>query len=158
MSGAFDGLPKDYQDMLSLLRENGVAFLVVGGWAMAAHGFPRATKDLDVLVQATPENAPKVYRTLAAFGAPLREVTVEDFEAPGLILQIGVGLRIDITTSIEGVTFEEAARDCTTVDLCGAPIPVIGRAALIQNKRVSDRDQDRADVRQLEKHARKLGD
>jgi hypothetical protein len=151
MSGAFDGLPRDYKDLLRLLKQHDAAFMVVGGWAMAAHGHPRSTKDLDIFVDATPDNARRVYRALAAFGAPLRDVVEADFAEPGVIFQIGVGFRIDIATVIDGVSFADIVAERIDVEMDGLLIPVIGRDALKRNKQAADRDQDRADVQQLEK-------
>jgi hypothetical protein len=151
MSGAFDALPRDYKDLLRLLKKHDAAFMVVGGWAMAAHGHPRSTKDLDIFVDATPDNARRVYRALAEFGAPLRDVVEADFAEPGVIFQIGVGFRIDIATVIDGVSFADIVAERIDVEMDGLLIPVIGRDALRRNKQAADRDQDRADVEQLQK-------
>lgn len=142
-------MPRDYRDMLALLLQEGVEFLVVGGWAVAVHGHQRATKDLDVFVRASPENAPRVLRALAAFGAPLHGLTQAKLSRPGAILQIGAAFRIDVTTGIDGVDFDEARRDAVFATDGDLEIPVIGRDALIKNKRASDRDVDRRDIRAL---------
>lgn len=145
-------LPSDFADALIELADHGADFVVVGGYAVAYHGYVRATKDLDILVRATAENARKVYRALAAFGAPLATLgaTEDDFATYDGVLQIGVPpLRIDIITRIDGITFAQASADCATVDIEGRTIAVIGRDALIANKRASDRPQDRADVAAL---------
>lgn len=133
--------------------DEGVEFAVVGGHAVAFHGHPRATKALDVLVRATPDNAKRVYQALAAFGAPLEafEVSVDDFSEYEGVLQIGVPpFRIDILTSISGVSFSQAVADRETLILEGREIPVIGFDALVATKRAADREQDRADVLALE--------
>ncbi len=147
-------LPADFHDLLLLFADHHVDFVVVGGHAVAFHGHARATKDLDILVRATPLNAKKVYAALADFGAPLEafEVSEQDFSTYSGVLQIGVApLRIDILTSISGVTFDRAIQDGAAFALDNHTIPVIGLKALIENKRASGREQDRADVVALER-------
>ncbi len=144
---------EDFRDILVELHKAGARFVVLGGQAVAFHGHPRATKDLDVLVEADPDNAKRVYAALAAFGAPLSafEVNVEDFASYDGVLQLGVPpRRIDIINRADGITFAEAVGDGESFDLDGCAIPVIGRAALIKNKRASGRPQDIADVKALD--------
>ena len=146
-------LPDDFRDMLTCLADAGADFVVVGGHAVAAHGYVRATKDLDILVRPTRANAEAVYRALVAFGAPVSafEVKPEDFETYDGVVQIGVPpLRIDILVRIAGVTFDEALRDALFVDVEGRRAPIIGRDALLRNKRAAGRAQDLADVAILE--------
>lgn len=98
----------DFKDLFAALNDAGVRFLLVGGYALAHHGHPRFTRDLGVWVEAEPENAARVFAALGAFGAPLEDLGREDLEREGLIFQIGVAPnRIDIVTSIDGVTFGE---------------------------------------------------
>lgn len=147
-------LPEDFRDLLVELHDAGAAFVVVGGIAVAFHGHPRATKDIDILVHATPDNATKVYRALAAFGAPLStfEVHEADFATYEGVLQIGLPpRRIDILNRATGITFAEAIADGKTFDVDGRAVPIIGREALLKNKRAAGRDQDIADVRVLER-------
>lgn len=147
-------LPEDFRDLLLALHDAGAAFVVLGGHAVAFHGHPRATKDLDVLVRADRANATLVYRALAAFGAPLSafEVGEADFASYDGVLQMGVPpLRIDILNRADGITFDEAVADGETFDLEGRRIPVIGRPALLRNKRAAGREQDLADVKALER-------
>jgi predicted nucleotidyltransferase len=142
----------DFRDILVELHNAGARFVVLGGHAVAFHGHPRATKDLDVLVEANSENAERVYAALAAFGAPLSafEVGVEDFASYDGVLQLGVPpRRIDIINRADGITFAEAIADGETFSLEGCEIPVIGRSALIKNKRAAGRPQDIADVKAL---------
>jgi hypothetical protein len=144
----------DFRDILVELHQAGARFVVVGGHAVAFHGHPRATKDLHILVAADDENAKRVYAALAAFGAPLSvfEVGVEDFASYDGVLQIGVApRRIDIINRADGITFAEAVADGDTFDVDGRAIPVIGRGALIKNKRTAGRSQDIADVEALER-------
>jgi predicted nucleotidyltransferase len=146
-------LPDDFRDLLVELHEAGAEFVVLGGHAVAYHGHPRATKDLDVLVRATAANAARVYRALAAFGAPLDlfEVREADFATYEGVLQIGLPpRRIDILNRADGITFDEAIAESESFDVEGHGIPVIGLAALLKNKRAAAREQDLADVKALE--------
>jgi hypothetical protein len=143
-------LNQDYKDMLSLLLENKVDFLLVGAYALAAHGFPRATADIDVFVKPSPENAGRVYKALSEFGAPLGDVSPADFESPGTILQIGVApRRIDLITEISGLSFDEANVDRDVVEIEGLSVPVISKAKLIINKLSTGREKDRLDAEEL---------
>ena len=148
-------LNPDYRDMLSALSEERVEFLLVGGYALAAHGLLRATGDLDVWVNPTSANAHRTWRALVSFGAPLDQVNEGDFAAPGLVFQIGVvPRRVDVVTSVDGVDFEEAWPKRIHVELEGLKIPVIGREEFIRNKRALGRAQDLADVARLEELAK----
>jgi len=147
-------LPDDFRDVLIALADAGAAFAVVGGHAVAFYGHPRATKDLDVLVQADAQNAERVYRALIAFGAPVQafDITVADFAGYNGVLQIGVPpLRIDLLTSISGISTTNALENCETFELEGRIIRVIGLNALLANKRAAGRVQDLADVAILER-------
>ena len=101
----------DFVDLLRAFGDADVRFMIVGAYALAVHGRPRATGDLDIWVDATPQNAPRVMQALAAFGAPLAEIAEADFARPGVVYQIGVPPgRIDILTELTGLTFEQACR------------------------------------------------
>jgi hypothetical protein len=147
----------DFLDLLSSLLAANARFMIVGAYAVGVHGRPRATKDLDVWVEPSADNAPKVMRALQAFGAPLMGITEEDLRAPGFGLQIGVEpIRVDILTKISGVEFSDAwpsAIDGIFADT--VTCKVIGLADLLANKRASGRPQDLADVSALEKIAAK---
>jgi hypothetical protein len=144
-------LNRDYKEMLQLLLEEQVEFLVVGAYAMAAHGVPRATGDIDLWVRPSEDNAYRVYRALARFGAPLGETDPLEFAGPGLVFQIGVApRRIDILTSIDGVSFRDAVSDHLLVSIDDLKVPVLSRSALIANKRASARPKDLLDVATLE--------
>lgn len=150
------GLPDDFRDILIELADAGADFLVLGGHAVAFHGHPRATKDLDVLVRADVANATRVYRALARFGAPLAsfDVAEADFAAYEGVLQIGLPpRRVDILNRAAGITFDEAIAAGDFFEVDGRRIPVIGFAALVQNKRAAGREQDLADVAALERLA-----
>ncbi len=143
-------LNRDYKEMLSLLLDNRVEFLLVGAYALATHGFPRATADIDIFVKPDSENALKLYETLVKFGAPLENVSPDDFACPGIILQIGVApRRIDILTKIDGMTFDEASRGKEIVDIENLMIPVISRQNLIINKLATGREKDKIDAENL---------
>jgi hypothetical protein len=146
-------LSPDFRDLLYELSAAEARFLVVGGYAVALHGRPRATKDLDVWVEATKDNAPRVMRALRAFGAPLQGLLEHDLEAPGVGLQIGVPpQRIDILTAPSGILFEEAWPNRVEVSLAPDLVcPFLGLADLLKNKRAAARPQDLADVAALER-------
>ena len=145
-------LSSDYRDILSAFADAGVEYLVIGAYALAAHGHPRATGDLDLWVRPTPDNAEQVMTALSAFGAPLMEMSREDFETPDTVFQIGVSpRRIDILTTIEGVRFDDAWPGRVEIEVEDVPVSVIGREHFIQNKEALGRPQDRADVERLRK-------
>jgi hypothetical protein len=142
---------RDFVEMLAALSAAGADYLVVGAYALAAHGRPRATGDLDLLVRATPANARRVWAALETFGAPLGDLTLDDLTSSDLVFQIGVApTRIDLLTGLTGVGFDEAWASRVTLTLEGVEIPIIGRDALIRNKRALGRPRDLADVAELE--------
>jgi len=141
----------DFRDLFAALNAAQARYLLVGGYALAIHAVPRFTKDLDVWVDPTADNAERVVEALRQFGAPLAALTGADLARPGLIYQIGIPPnRIDILTAIDGVVFEAAwpARLLTTYG--DQPVAVIGRADLIRNKRATGRAQDALDAAVLE--------
>jgi hypothetical protein len=142
---------RDFAEMLSALSAAGAEFLVVGAHALAAHGYPRATGDLDVWIAATPENAPRVWRALVTFGAPLHELSQDELARPGLVFQMGLPpARIDLLTSIDGVEFADAWPRRLEATVGGQRVPLIGAEDLIRNKRAVGRPRDLADVAELE--------
>lgn len=144
-------LNPDFLDILSAFIDERVDFLVVGAYAVSVHAEPRATGDLDLWVEPAPENATRVHRALTSFGAPLDDVGEQDFVTPGTVVQLGVPpRRIDVMTSIDGVSFTEAWSGRVIVELEGLQIPFIGRDALITNKRAMKRPKDRLDLERLE--------
>lgn len=145
----------DFRDLLSSFNARGVEYLVVGAHALAAHGHVRATKDLDVWVRPTPENAARVLEALRAFGAPLADLSVDDMARPGTVFQIGVApVRIDVLTAIDGVEFEECWLRRVSSRYADEVVHVLSREDLLRNKRASGRLQDLADVERLEGSAR----
>jgi hypothetical protein len=147
------GRAADEPGLIDLLRAfigADVRFLIVGAYALAHYGRPRATGDLDVWIDATPANAPRVMKALAAFGAPLSDVAESDFAAPGVVFQIGVPPgRIDIVTELTGLTFAEAWPDREAGRFGEITVDFIGREAFIRNKRATGRTKDLADIENL---------
>ena len=145
-------LNKDYKEMLQLLLEEQVDFMIVGAYALGTHGYPRATGDIDIWVKPSKPNSKKVYKALARFGAPLDQIQIDDFATEGIVFQIGVApRRIDILTQATGLTYEEADEDKITVEIEGLKIPVISLEKFIKNKMATGRDVDKLDVEALTK-------
>ena len=142
---------RDFAEMLAALSAAGAEFLIVGAHALAAHGRPRATGDLDLWIRATPENARRVWQALSAFGAPLDELRLEDLSTADVVFQIGVvPARIDILTSLTGLDFDQAWQRRQTLEVDGLTVAVLSREDLIRNKTALDRPRDRADIEDLE--------
>ncbi len=144
---------EDYRDILIALVAQDARFIVVGAHALAVHGYPRAAVDLDIWIQSTPENARRVWKALAAFGAPLEdlEVTERDLNRPNVVAQFGLPPnRIDILTGLSGLTFDAAWPNRVEAEIEGVRVAVLGLDDLIANKKASGRDRDRADVKGLE--------
>ena len=142
----------DFGDLLRAMVDGGVRFLVVGAHALAAHGVPRMTGDLDLWIERSPDNASRTWGALGRFGAPLDVIDVResDFLLPDRVIQIGVPpFRIDVLTSISGVEFAEAWPDRIEGVLFGVAVTFIGREAFVRNKRASGRPKDLEDVRAL---------
>jgi hypothetical protein len=140
----------DFVDLLRAFGAADVRFLVVGAYALAHHGRPRATGDLDVWIEATPANAARVMEALAAFGAPLHDVTADDFSRPGVVFQMGVPPgRIDILTELTGVSFAEAWPERDAGRFGDLTVNFLGRDAFIRNKRATGRARDLGDIEGL---------
>jgi hypothetical protein len=143
-------LNEDYKEMLQLLLEEQVDFMIVGAYALGTHGYPRATGDIDIWVKANNINSKKVYKALARFGAALGQIQVDEFSTEGVIFQIGViPRRIDIITKIDGVTYEEADEDKLIIEVEDLRIPVISLEKLIKNKMATGREKDELDLKTL---------
>jgi hypothetical protein len=141
---------RDFIEMLSALSAAGVKFLIVGAHALAAHGAPRATGDLDIWVQATPRNAARVLLALRQFGAPLFDLTEADLCARDTVFQIGLPpSRIDILTGVSGVAFDDAWERRMEVAIGDLTVGTIGRADFIENKKASGRPKDLLDLQLL---------
>ena len=145
---------RDFVEMLSALGAARADFMIVGAHALAAHGVPRATGDLDIWVRPEASNASRVLDALRAFGAPLFDLTAEDLVGPDTVFQIGLPpSRIDILTGISGVSFDEAWPNRIKVVLAGQDVPVIGRDDFVRNKRCAGRAKDLADIALLDEAA-----
>jgi len=143
-------LNQDYKDILSILSAHKVDFMLVGAFAMAYHGYPRATGDIDIFFRPDPHNAKKVWDSLEEFGAPTNQITLQDLQTPGTIFQVGISpRRIDFINRISGVTFDEAYSDRKSVEISGLPVNILSLEKLILNKSSSGRPKDLVDVQTL---------
>jgi hypothetical protein len=145
-------LNEDFRDLLGALQSTQARFLIVGAYALAVHGAPRATGDLDVWIAPEPENAQKVWAALLRFGAPMQALglSLQDLTRRDQVLQIGLPpRRIDLLTTISGVEFDEAWADRVDHAVGELIVPFIGRAAFVQNKKASGRARDLADLEAL---------
>ncbi|HYV14330.1 MAG TPA: DUF6036 family nucleotidyltransferase [Pyrinomonadaceae bacterium] len=146
-------LNQDFRDMLLCLTEARVDFMIVGAYALAAHGFPRATGDIDIWVRNSSDNANRVMSALAKFGAPLSGLSEQDFMAADMVVQVGVQpCRIDITTGIDGIGFNEAWENKMAITVDGIDLFVPSKADLLKNKVASGRDKDQGDVAWLKRN------
>lgn len=142
---------RDFEELFACLRRHDVKALVVGAHAVAFHAKPRHTKDIDVLVEPTEENAARLLRALEEFGFGGLGLTAGDFAREGRVVQLGYPpSRVDLITSIAGVTFEEAWAGRVSGRYGSAEVDFIGRAALIRAKRAAGRPQDEMDLAWLE--------
>lgn len=140
-------LPRDFQDIIRLLNEKSVEFLLIGGYALAFHGYPRFTGDLDILVKPSRQNAKKILDALGQFGMASLELTEEDFIKEDSVIQIGVSpLRIDFLTSVSGVHIDDLFKNAIEIQLEDVSTRMISRGDLIKNKRASGRMKDLADI------------
>lgn len=143
-------LNPDFRDILSCLNEEGVEFLVVGAYALAAHGFVRATGDIDIWVRSTPANAKKV---LTRFGSPLTNISDQDFTRTDVVVQLGVEpCRVDLITSVDGLEFDAAWRSRVNVVVDGLEIAIPSKTDLLKNKTATNRDKDQGDIAWLRKN------
>ena len=143
-------LQKDLQEFIASLNSHAVEFVVVGGHAVAFHGHPRFTGDIDLLVRSTPENAQRVMRALHAFGFVSPDLSANDFLRPDMVVQLGLPPnRIDLLTGITGVSFEEAWAGRKAGDLGGLSVHFLGYESLLRNKEATGRSQDAEDVARL---------
>ncbi len=143
-------LNPDFRDILSAFNAERVEYLLVGAYALAAHGLPRAPGDIDLWIRPSAENADGVWHALERFGAPLDQLSVADLTTPDIVVQIGVSpRRIDVLTSIDGVEFDAAWPERVLVRVDELEVPVISRRHLVANKRATGRPQDLADVARL---------
>lgn len=144
-------LSKDFKEFIELLNGHNVRYLVVGGYAVAFHGYPRYTKDLDVWIELSPENAENVLKALEEFGFESLGLKREDFLESDQIIQLGYPPnRIDILTTLKEIKFEDCYKARVEVDIQGLKINFIDLENLKHNKRATGRPQDLADAENLE--------
>lgn len=147
-----EALTRDFVDLLGLLEKHGVRFIVVGGYAVAAHGHPRYTKDLDVWVEPTADNAGRVVSALEEFGFASLGLSPSDFSEAGVVVQLGREPgRVDLLTGVSGLEFDAVYSHRVIATFGASAVPILDRASLIINKRAAGRPQDLADAAKLEK-------
>ena len=140
----------DFSDLLKLMGEFQVRFLVIGGYAVIRYTEPRYTKDLDLWIEPTSENADRCFRALAAFGAPLVGLGPLDFTQQGYVYQMGIPpTRVDILMSLSGLPFPEAYARRVEIEFDGLRIPILSKEDLITSKLAAGRPQDLMDVESL---------
>lgn len=144
---------EDFRDFLAALDAAGTRYLVVGAYAMAVHGVPRATGDLDVWIECNEANGARAWAALEAFGAPAAAMGIsrEDLSTKDQVIQIGLPpRRIDVLTGVTGLVFDAAWESRVVHEVAGLHVPFLGRDSLIANKRATGRARDRADLELLE--------
>ena len=145
-------LNEDYKEMLQILLDNEIKFLIVGAYAMGIYGYPRATGDIDIWVLTSAENSDKIFKALKQFGAPVQQINDKTFTEQGIIFQIGIApRRIDIITQIDGVDFDKAYENRQEIVIENMRIPVVSREDLINNKESTGREKDALDAKELRK-------
>ena len=144
------GLPQDFKDFLRLLDAEAVEYLLIGGYAVAYHGYPRATEDIDIWLASSPQNAQRIIRALKEFGFDVPELSPDLFLKPESIVRMGVPpLRIELSTTISGVDFAECYRARVTEAIDGITVSIINLTDLKKNKRASGRHRDLDDLERL---------
>ena len=144
-------LPKDFQEFIQSLQSRQVKFLVIGGYAVAYHGHPRFTGDVDFFVECSPENGDRISLAIADFGLASFGLKAEDFSQIGMVVQLGrPPRRIDILTGVDGIDFETAWNSRIEVSLADLVVPFISKEQLILSKRAAGRQKDLDDLRYLE--------
>jgi len=142
---------QDFKDLFRIFNDHGVEYLVVGAYAVIYYSAPRYTKDLDIWVNPTPGNSRRVWKALEEFGAPLIDIRPEDFTEREVVYQIGIEPnRIDLMTSLPGLSFPEAWSARQTSSYGGLPIGILGRNHLLRSKLAAGRPQDRLDAEKLD--------
>jgi hypothetical protein len=153
--GALVEVKPDFKDFLRLLNKHEVKYLIVGGYAVMKYTEPFYTKELDIWIDATPDNARRTYQALVEFGAPMADLTVHDLTQEHIVFQFGMApARVDVMTSIDAVAFDEAWQHRVQTNLDAIPIPILSLKHLKQNKKASNRDTDKIHLSRLEKYAK----
>lgn len=140
---------RDFRELLKTFNEHAVKYLIVGGYAVMKYSEPRFTKDLDIWIEASPENAKNVFQALKTFGSPLEGLTENDFAQDGFYQMGRPPVRVDILMSVSGIEFKKAWTNRVETDFDGVPAYFIGLADLIENKKASGRLQDLADIEKI---------
>ncbi len=141
---------KDFKELLELFNGHKVEYMIVGSYALAYHGVPRFTGDIDIFVKPSLDNAQRILSALSDFGFGLLSLTIDDFQNPDSVVQLGVPpVRIDIMTSITGVTWQEADKGKLEGVYGDIPVYFLGREQYIANKRAIGRKKDLADLESL---------
>lgn len=141
---------QDFKELLELFNATRVEYVIVGAYALAFHGVPRNTGDMDVFVRSTPENAARILDALRAFGFASLDLSVGDFTEPDRVVQLGVPpVRVDLLTSLTGVDWDEVFSGRANGAYQGVPVAFIGREELVRNKRATGRTRDLADLEAL---------
>jgi hypothetical protein len=144
-------LSRDFKEFVELLIKNKAEYLIVGGYAVAIHGYPRYTGDLDIWLNPTPENAKSIVKTVNEFGFSSFNLTESDFTKPGNVIQLGYPpLRIDLLTEVDGVSFNECFINRKEVEMDNLIVNFIGYEDLLKNKRESGRLRDMDDIENLQ--------
>ena len=147
---------KHFREFIELLESRGVEYLVVGGYAVGVHGFPRYTGDLDVFVALKENNAKKILRVLEEFGFSDLGLSVNDFLEPDMVVEIGrEPMKIQVLTGIDGVSFDECREEMKRFSIDGIEVPFIGIECLLRNKEASPRSKDKIDFEELRKRNKK---
>ncbi len=155
LGGSSVQLKADFRDLLRLFNRHQVTCLIVGGYAVMKYTEPFYTKDMDIWVEATPENARRAFAALAEFGAPMSDLTVHDLTQPNTVFQFDMApARVDVMTTIDAVSFSEAWKNRVESHLGDIPISLISLQDLIRNKEASNRDTDRVQLDRLRKYGR----
>jgi len=143
-------IPKDFIEFIELLNKHKVRYLIVGGYAVAYHGYPRSTGDIDILLECSQENASIVKQCLNEFGFGELDISISDLSTPKQVIQLGYPpLRIDLITSIDGLVFQQAWKQRVCVDIQDMTINFISRKDLLANKKATGRARDIADIEEL---------
>jgi predicted nucleotidyltransferase len=143
-------LPKDLIDLLSKLNDCGVEYLVIGGYAVAAHGYPRFTQDLDIWVNHSRDNAERVADALDRFGVDVKKISTDLLSRPKTLISFGrEPVKIEILTSVLGVEFSKSYKKRLVIDIQGVPVSIINLKDLLKNKKTTGRPEDLADVSRL---------
>ena len=141
---------EDFKELLALFNAHNIEYMIVGAYALAYHGVPRFTGDIDIFVKPSNENAEKILSALADFGFGSLNLTIEDFQNPDSVVQLGVPpVRIDIVNSLTGVAWEEADKGKVEGSYGDLPVPFLGREQFVANKRAIGRKKDLADLESL---------